>query len=312
MALLNPLEKIMAEEKVDRMDESEEIPAWFAKYADTMEKTHEEILKRLGDLESEEKEERAHEAADRKDMDEEDIDETTEGKERHDESSEEKEAAHKAGEELDRVKKEERSDESEEEKEKHLKEGGHKANEERWAKEREGKEDSTRKDAQISRLTRENREMKAKLEQVDSHIKTLFREPSYDDRNALAAARDRADSVYQAVTGKPASMPLPGESPISYRKRMADGLRKFSVKFKNERVDSLSGSAFETIEDHIYADAMAAAKAPENIKVGQLRSITRNDSGHTITEYIGDPKAAWRQFSAGASVRVIPTRPEKH
>lgn len=208
---------------------------------------------------------------------------------RKDES--EKEEAHKAAEELEARKKEEE---------------GRKDAAEKEEKERE---DAARKDAEDraradSAALRENRELKGQIAALDAQVKGLYREPSFEDSNALAEARSRADAAYQAVTGRPASNPLPGESPIAYRKRMADGLRKFSAKFKEERVDSLSGAAFDIVEQQIYADAAVAAKQPENLPAGRLRAVTRNDSGHVVTEYTGDTKAAWRNFSKGAVLGI--------
>ena len=146
---------------------------------------------------------------------------------------------------------------------------------------------------------------------MQAQMNNLYREPSFEDRNALAATRARADSVYQAVAGRPASEPLPGESPIAYRKRMADGLRKFSAKFKGEEIGGLSGAAFDIVESQIYADAQAAAKTPEVMPKGQLRAITRNDSGHIITEYVGDASAAWDQFAYGSIIPMSIQNPEK-
>lgn len=168
------------------------------------------------------------------------------------------------------------------------------------------REDRARADAALSA---QNRELRGQIAAMQAQMNNLYREPSFEDRNALAATRARADSVYQAVAGRPASEPLPGESPIAYRKRMADGLRKFSAKFKAEEIGGLSGAAFDIVESQIYADAQAAAKTPEVMPKGQLRAITRNDSGHTVTEYIGDSTAAWAPFMAGAAVNVKFTKP---
>ncbi|OYV52337.1 MAG: hypothetical protein B7X10_00120 [Burkholderiales bacterium 21-58-4] len=182
------------------------------------------------------------------------------------------------------------------------KEEEHKAGEElSKGREKQEREDRARSDASTAR---ESRELRGQIEALQAQITRLYKEPSYEDRNALAEARARADATFQAVSGKPASEPHPGESPISYRKRMADGLRKYSAKFKAERVDSLSGAAFDIVEQQIYADAAAAAKMPENLPAGQLRKIVRNDSGHVVTEYTGDPKAAWRNFSTGAVLGI--------
>lgn len=271
-----------AEDREDRKDsrkDSEEMPVWAADMMSKMDSLHGRMdaMEKGGAKADEDKaEERKEEKADRKDADEPKAEEKKEEKkdERMDES--EKQEAHKAAEELEAAKK---------------------------------REDAARADAATQRR---NRELEGKLAALEAQMGALYKEPSFEDRNALAEARARADSTYQAVTGRPASEPLPGEAPIAYRKRMADGLRKFSEKFKSERVDALSGSAFEVIESQIYADAALAAKRPDILPAGQLRQITRNDSGHVVTEYIGDAEAAWAPFSRGASMSIRLTKPERH
>lgn len=264
--------------------DSEEMPVWAADMMSKMDSLHGRMdaMEKGGAKADEDKaEERKEEKADRKDADEPKADEPK-------------------AEEKKEEKKDERMDESE-------KQEAHKAAEELEAAKK--REDAARADAAASR---ENRELRGKLAALEAQMGALYKEPSFEDRNALAEARARADSTYQAVTGRPASEPLPGEAPIAYRKRMADGLRKFSEKFKAERVDALSGSAFEVIESQIYADAALAAKRPDILPAGQLRQITRNDSGHVVTEYIGDAEAAWAPFSRGASMSIRLTKPERH
>lgn len=307
---MDPKEKMeSAEHREDRKDsrrDSEEMPVWAADMLkkmdamgdrmDAMEKggmvedrkdskAEAETEKRqAGELEKLAKEEREEgEREERKDSKKEDCAMDVR-------KDEDKEEAHKAAEELEARKKEE----------------DRKDKKDSMDKERE---DKARAD---SALARENRELKGRLAAVEAQVSGLYREPSFEDRNALADVRSRADSVYQACTGRPASEPLPGESPIAYRKRMADGLRKFSAKFKAERVDSLSGAAFDIVESQIYADAQAAAKRPDALPRGQLRAIKRNDSGHQVTEYIGDAKAAWDHFTRGASLGVKFTKPTAH
>ncbi len=293
--------------EVARKDgQDEEIPAW----ADALLKAHKDMADslhaRLDAIEKDRKDARPPEAADAKkdSRDEgEDPTENTEGQ---------------------------RKDESEEERKKREAEGGHKANEEleaeRREKEREEKDRRDRKDAKDRKdaaarkdegdtdqdTDREdrarkdaaqavnNRQTQAKIAELERQLAAVYREPSIEDRNAIAEVRSRADSVYQAVLGRPVPEAIPGESPISYRKRLADGLRKFSPSYKDERLDSLSGNVFKTVEDQIYADAQVASRTPAVVPEWNLRSINRTELGHNVTEYIGDPRAAWAPFTAGS------------
>lgn len=288
----------MADKEQDRKD-NEEVPAWFAAYADSMEKTHEKILGRLEGLEkAEKKEAKTNEAADKKDR--KDFDKKEAEEARGDET------AHEAAEKLEEVKKEEKKDRKDESEKEEVK-AEEKADRKDEAKMDESKaeeerEERARKDAQMHV---ENQTMKAKIAEMEARLDKVYREPTYEERNALSAARSRADSVYQMVTGRPASEPMPGENAIAYRKRLADGLRKFSAKFKEERVDSLSGAAFDIVESQIYADAQEASKSPDILGPGQLRAITRMDRGREITEYQGDPQATWAPFMGfGQTVKL--------
>ncbi len=277
-----------AEHREDRND-SEEMPVWAADMKTKMDSLHGRMdaMEKGGfkadGVESEE-EKKAREEKERAD------------KARADAEEAEKKAAEEA-----------RDKEEKERKDAAVRTAEHKAAEELEAAKK--REDAARADASAQR---ENRELKGKLAALEQQIGALYKEPSFEDRNALAEARARADATYQAVTGRPASDPLPGEAPIAYRKRMADGLRKFSAKFKEQRVDSLTGAAFELVESQIYADAQTAAKRPDILPAGQLRGITRNDSGHVVTEYIGDAEAAWAPFSQGAALNIKFTKPERH
>ncbi len=277
-------------EKIEDRKDSEEgredgaMPAW----ADSLGKGLKSLHDRLDALEKERK--------DSRDEGEDPI-ENTDGKKRADEAAEvadRKDSEKEEAKEIEAKAAKEREDKS------------RKDGEEREEKERA---DRARHDASIVKA---NREMEAQIREMNARLNNVYAEPSYEDRNAIASARSRADSLYQGLSGQPASQPLPGESPISYRKRLVDGLRKFSATFKDTRVDSLTGEVFDHIESQIYADAAAALKSPEVMPAGQLRAVTRNDMGHIVTEYIGDAKAAWAPFSAGAAFTVKLNKPAAH
>lgn len=282
-----------------RDGQDEEIPAW----ADA-------IMKRLD----------AMDRRDRKDADERRPLEAADRKDRKDGDEKEHNAGERAaGAEEEKRKLEDRKDrkdESEAERERDWKEGGHKANEERWAKERkdEGdhdedtdREDRARRDSQI---LSENRKLSAKIAEMESRLSAVYREPSIADREAIAEARSRADVLYQAIENRPASVAIPGESPISYRKRLVDGLRKYSDRMKDVRVDALTGAAFEVVEDTIYADAQAAIRSDAIIPANTLRPITTNDRGHYRTDYVGDSSVWTEPFSAGAVRRLKLVNPK--
>lgn len=281
------------EDRKDRRDgQDEEIPSWADKFMDA-------IGKRLDAMER-----RPMEAADRKDR--------KDGDEKEREAGERAAAMEEEKRKLEDRK--DRRDESEEKRERDEKDD----RKDRKDRKDEGdtdedtdREDRARRDAQI---LSDNRRTSAKIAELESKLSAVYKEPSMEDRNALAETRARADGIYQALTGQTASSPMPGENPISYRKRIADGLRKYSDRMKEVRVDALTGEAFNAIEDIIYADAQAAIRSDAVIPEGQLRKIVRMDRGREKTEYVGDPSVTWGPFSAGAvmSARLLNPSATKH
>ena len=107
-------------------------------------------------------------------------------------------------------------------------------------------------------------------------------------------AQSRADSLFLSLNEK-LTAPLFGETPISYRKRLASRLQKYSSKLKDVRLDSISDSAtFEILEREIYADAVSASASPAFLPQGKLIPEKFTDfAGRVCTKYKGDIKAAF-------------------
>jgi hypothetical protein len=133
----------------------------------------------------------------------------------------------------------------------------------------------------------------AKIAALEHQMRRVTAEAPADDRNQIAEARSRADSVFQAALGRTVPDPVPGERPIAYRRRLADALKKFSPTLATARLDSVAGAALDVVETRIYADALAAVKGNTVIPAGQIRAIKKLELGHEVTEYVGDPQAAW-------------------
>ncbi|SDH09729.1 ADP-ribose pyrophosphatase YjhB, NUDIX family [Paraburkholderia phenazinium] len=156
-----------------------------------------------------------------------------------------------------------------------------KAEKERLEKERK---DAARADSQA----RENAALKAQIKAMDARLTSLATPLSPSDRDALSAAQSRWDSVAQ-MFGETVSAPLHGESPIAYRKRLAEKFKKHSQSFKAIRFDSIDDESFTGIEAQILNDAQAYARSPAVSPAGRLIPIVRHDSaGRQITEWSGD------------------------
>ena len=158
----------------------------------------------------------------------------------------------------------------------------------------------------------ENEEVKDDSARADSleemrreiaELRRMTAERSVDDREAIAKAQSRADSVAMAL-GEAGVSPLAGESAFSYRKRIAARFAQFSERFKNVDVGKISDAAlFAPIEDAIYADSMEYAKAPPMAE-GHVQMIeSRDDAGRMVRTPTAnsDPRAWMGVFSNGAN-----------
>lgn len=191
---------------------------------------------------------------------------------------------------------------------------------EKWAKEEAEEpdheaQDKARKDAEELKekermdAARHDSATNDRIIALEAKIKHLTTEVPVDERNALALAQSRADSV-AAMFGDRASPPIPGERPIDYRKRQLGRFQKHSARFKDSRLDSLDEAMLGPIEDIVYADAVQAAKSPTVGSPGQLIPIvTRDQAGRQITRFGGDIGAFMAPFMTGATVGRINRNP---
>ena len=150
------------------------------------------------------------------------------------------------------------------------------------------------------------RQQQAEINALKAQLGKVSKMPTIEDRNEISKARRRADSAYSALNRDVPEV-LPGESPLAYRRRLADGLKDLSPTLKSANIDALPGDVFSLAEERIYQDAAEAAKSPANIKPMELRAHRYVDeaTGHTITEYHGDPVAWMQTFMApGARLQI--------
>ncbi|MEI1397552.1 NUDIX domain-containing protein [Klebsiella pneumoniae] len=171
------------------------------------------------------------------------------------------------------------------------------AKEKREKEEKERADSAARADSQ-RRLESENADLRAQIQRMDSRLTTLTTPLSTADRDALASAQMRADSVMQ-MFGQSASAPLHGESPIDYRRRLASKLAPHSAEMKGVKLDAIDGAAFNLVEDRIYADAQVAARNPASAPAGRLIPIvSRDEAGRQITRFTGDIASWMQHFTA--------------
>ncbi|MDC7941362.1 NUDIX hydrolase [Raoultella ornithinolytica] len=170
--------------------------------------------------------------------------------------------------------------------------------EEKAAKEKSDAEAKEKADAdEAEKMAKEKADSQLRQEIADlrSRIPT---ELSDEERNEVADAQVKADSVFSSF-GKRAPIPLSGEKPLAYRRRLMIQLQEHSPDFKSVDLSAIADSALLSVaEKTIYADAQKSASL--SIGPGMLREIKRADAtGRQISTFEGDPAATWAPFQAG-------------
>jgi hypothetical protein len=154
--------------------------------------------------------------------------------------------------------------------------------------------------AEVDKIADAQKRHDADLKALQAEIAALKKQPTMDDANAIATAYHRYDSIYQML-GERVPQHMPGESPIAYRRRLADGLRKHTKTWKEHVLhDAVTGPAFDMLEQSIIDEALAEAKNPTrtDANAGRLIERTTVQNGKTRTEFYGDSSVAFAPFEA--------------
>ncbi|EPJ7090411.1 TPA: NUDIX domain-containing protein [Citrobacter amalonaticus] len=170
--------------------------------------------------------------------------------------------------------------------------------EDKAAKEKADSEAKEKADAEeAERMAKEkaDSQLRQEIAELRSRIPT---ELSDEERNEVADAQVKADSVFSCF-GKRAPVPLSGEKPLAYRRRLMIQLQEHSPDFKSVDLSSIADSALLNVaEKQIYADAQKSASL--TVGPGMLREIKRADAtGRQISTFEGDPAATWAPFQSG-------------
>lgn len=170
--------------------------------------------------------------------------------------------------------------------------------EEKSAKEKadaEAKEKADAEEAEKMAKEKSDSQLRQEIAELRSRIPT---ELSDEERNEVAEAQVKADSVFSSF-GKRAPIPLSGEKPMAYRRRLMIQLQEHSPDYKAVDLSAIADSQLlSTAEKHIYADAQKAASL--SVGPGMLREIKRADAtGRQISTFEGDPAVTWAPFQSG-------------
>ncbi|EBK0915209.1 NUDIX domain-containing protein [Salmonella enterica] len=170
--------------------------------------------------------------------------------------------------------------------------------EEKAAKEKADAEAKEKADAEeAERMAKEKADSQLRQEIAELRSRTPT-ELSDEERNEIADAQVKADSVFSCF-GKRAPVPLSGEKPLAYRRRLMIQLQEHSPDFKTVDLSTIADSALLSVaEKTIYADAQKSASL--SVGPGMLREIKRADAtGRQISTFEGDPAVTWAPFQSG-------------
>lgn len=161
--------------------------------------------------------------------------------------------------------------------------------------EAKGEDDKLERERKEREREKADSQLRQEIAELRSRIPT---ELSDEERNEVADAQVKADSVFSSF-GKRAPVPLSGEKPMAYRRRLMIQLQEHSPDYKAVDLSAIADSQLlSTAEKHIYADAQKAASL--SVGPGMLREIKRADAtGRQISTFEGDPAATWAPFQSG-------------
>ena len=170
--------------------------------------------------------------------------------------------------------------------------------EEKTAKEKADAEAKEKADAEAAEKMAKEKADSQILQEIAELRSRIPTELSDEERNEVAEAQVKADSVFSSF-GKRAPIPLSGEKPMAYRRRLMIQLQEHSPDYKTVDLSAIADSQLlSTAEKHIYADAQKAASL--SVGPGMLREIKRADAtGRQISTFEGDPAVTWAPFQSG-------------
>jgi hypothetical protein len=156
----------------------------------------------------------------------------------------------------------------------------------------------------------ENASLRSRIQSAEYHLSRLTREQSMDERDEIARAYARADSVAR-LYGTTASQAVPGESAVSYRKRLLSHFQKHSDTFGSARLDSIDAATLKPIEEKILQEAAAKAKNPNAHAPGTLIPVTTFEDGRHVTRFHGDIMAWMAPFMTAGAVGTLNRNPDE-
>lgn len=168
-------------------------------------------------------------------------------------------------------------------------------------KEKEEKEAKDRADA-AARTAAEKKLGDEAIARIAALEKRQTAELSDEDKPKFAAIQMRCDRAFQAW-GKQAPPALLGESVKDYSVRLLNELKNHSKVYKGSNLSILAGddAAFTVIQDAIINDAIEASNGSITVGAPLQKRVSKSETGHVLTKWVGDPAVAWAPFMGGAT-----------
>lgn len=166
-------------------------------------------------------------------------------------------------------------------------------------KEAKEKADAAEEKAKMDAANKSNADVTARLAEIERYVKPT--ELSAEDKARCAEVQMRADAAYQAW-GDQAPAVMRGESLTDFRVRLLGKIKQHSV-YKDSNLAHLAtdAPAFGIIEKSIIDAAIEASKGTVTAGAPLVKRVTRMDSGHVVTKFVGDPAVAWGPYMGGAT-----------
>jgi hypothetical protein len=136
------------------------------------------------------------------------------------------------------------------------------------------------------------RDIKAELRRLEESVqRRAERAPtSLEDERAMAEMQSRADAAYTAANRR-APPPLPLERASEYRRRLADGVKAYSPRFREVDLSNVVDAGLNVIEEQIFQDAVVHGRTA-GLRAREIKPIqNRTAAGHTTIEFVGGPEA---------------------
>jgi hypothetical protein len=156
------------------------------------------------------------------------------------------------------------------------------------------------------------KQLREKLRSLEESIsRRANRSPvTVEDERRMTEMQSRADASYIAA-GRRAPPALPLERPEEYRRRLADGVKTYSPRWREANLESINDDALGVIETQIYADAASNGKTA-GLRPTEIRPIeNRSPAGHTETTFVGGENASFiKQFARPARRAVFADQAE--